>query len=142
MSTSYQPRYPESGTYDSLTDLLSDGFPEDTPVYVFQDGTPTATSSISALRAEYQKTAPASFAKLRRVVAVANESYAQRTPSGSMRYALALITEDEPGWSLGHWYRTLEEAQSVADLFNRGVQITPDEVRDVLISSMRAGRVR
>lgn len=62
MSTQYQPRYPESHTYDSLTDLLSDGFPEDTPVYVFQDGTPTATTRISELRAQYQRTAPASFA--------------------------------------------------------------------------------
>lgn len=137
MSTQYQPRYPESNTYDSLTDLLSDGFPEDTRVDVYPDSGPIYASTISQLRAE---TKP--FAKLHRVVAVANESYAERMPSGAVQYAVALITEDEPGWTAGGWWSSLEDAKDSADSFNRVARHTSDEVLDVQASSMRASRTR
>lgn len=133
--------YVEGLYYTTLEDVLSDGWPEDQIVEVWDQSKNKIISrpAIAELRRTLQ---PAPAAQLRRVVAVANESYAERTPSGGVRYALALITEDEPGWSLGGWYSDLQEAQDAADSYNRVAGHSRDTVLDVQVSSMRAGRVR
>lgn len=129
--------------YGELSDLLSDGWPEDklVQVYTGTDTTlPPEYTTIAQLREKFQS--PAVYAKLHRVVAKANEGFAERRQDGSVRYAVAMITEDEPGWTPGTWQPTLAEAQEAADTFNRAAGHTTDVVHDVVVSSMIASRVR
>jgi hypothetical protein len=128
--------------YTDLTDLLSDGWTEDRLVEIqTEDGKVVAgTPTIAALRAEYQSAKP-SLAKLHRVAARANEGYASRTESG-LRYAVALVTEDEPGWIAFTYTSDLETAKVVADNLNKSHGISEDDALNIEISSMRAGRVR
>lgn len=134
--------YVKGQYYATLTDLLSDGWPEAELVEVYEDPATRRVSTISALRAQYRTAAPASFAGLLRLVAVANEGFAERAPSGGYQYAVAMITENQPGWAPGHWYRTLPEAKIAADAYNRAAGHDQDTVLEVQVSSMRAGRVR
>lgn len=130
MATTY---YVEGIHYGSLSNLLSEGWPEDKTVDIWMAGRPSEETTIARLR---------TAVVTRRVVAVANEGFAEHAPGGGYQYAVAIITEDEPGWVARNWYRTLAEAQAAAVSFNRKARHTSDEVLDVQISSMRAGRVR
>lgn len=132
--------YAEGIYYATLTDLLSDGWEETQTVEVYADPATRSVSTIADLRKQYRAAAPASFAKAARTVAVANESYAERMPSGAVQYAVALITEDEPGWTARGWSSSLEDAKDSADSFNRVARHTSDEVLEVQVSSMRASR--
>lgn len=137
--------YVEGLYYSTLTNLLSDGWPEDKQVDVIApDGGIVGRPTIAALRAEYQDDSPASFFKKARVVAVANEGFAERVPApgSGYQYACALITEDEPGWTPGHWYRHLHEAQAAARTYNRTAGHDQDTVLEVQVSSMRASRTQ
>lgn len=126
--------YVEGIYYATLTDLLSEGWPEDKQVDIWSGGRPSAVSSVARLRREVAS---------RRTVAVANEGFAERVPAPGTgyQYATALITEDSPGWVPGRWHRTLQEAQAWADSYNRVNRHTSDEVLEVQVSSMRATRI-
>lgn len=131
--------YAEGIYYATLTDLLSYGWDETQSVEVYADPATRSVSTVAALRSQYQQV---SFTKKPRTVAVANEGFAERTPTGGYQYAMALILEDSPGWVPGHWWPTLEEARLRAREYNRRTGISPEEALDVQVSSMRASRVR
>ena len=130
----------ETDFYTDVTDLLSDGWPETQTVEVWDESFPDdlKLTTIAQLRAQ----APTSFAKLHRVAARANEGYAVRTAEGVVHYAVALITEDEPGWVAFSWAQDIEVAKSMAKNVNDSHGISDDDALEIEISSMRAGRVR
>jgi hypothetical protein len=133
MPTTRDTYYVEGIHYSNKDDLLSDGWAEDKKVNVYAPGGAESATTIRELRTSVVP---------RRVVAVANESYSERMPSGSVQYAVALITEDEPGWSAGGWWSTLEDAEDSAKSFNAVAGHSRDTVLDVQVSSMRVSRTR
>lgn len=131
--TSY---YVEGIHYGFLSDLLSDGWAEDKTVQIYT-GTDTTVPPEFSTIAQLRGTT-----KTLRKVAVANEGFAERAPSGGYQYAVAMIVEDTPGWTPGHWYPYLNDAQNAARKFNRAAGHDQETVLEVQVSSMRASRTR
>jgi len=76
----------------------------------------------------------------KRVVFYTDDSFAQDTHHG-MIYNVARITEGEPGYEITGGYSTPEAAAENARRMNVIKGNTEDDVQEVKISSMAAGKV-
>lgn len=76
----------------------------------------------------------------KRVVFYTDESFAEDTVTGTV-YNVARITEDQPGYEIAGGYSSLDRAQENARRMNVIKGNSEDDVREVKISSMAAGKV-
>ena len=75
-----------------------------------------------------------------RVVFYADESFAEDSVTGTV-YNVARITEDQPGYEVACSFSNLPAAQENARRMNVIKGNTEDDVQEVKISSMAAGKI-
>lgn len=70
-----------------------------------------------------------------------NESFAKRV-DGKIVYHLAVVTEGERGYEVGHTSDSLDTLKGMADLSNTNMGLTRDDVLDIVASSMGVVNMR